>query len=85
MVIREITDKESFIQELQSLTSYQPLGQPIGSIHGNAIRLIYSDGQIEIITHYGSALIAESEILVYTKTFDNNQFQAFWQKWAAET
>lgn len=83
IIIAEIKeDKIEFIQELQSLASYEAFGTPIGTIGGKAICITYPDSEIELITHYGSALVTDVDVSVHTKTFDEEQFNAFWEKWS---
>ncbi len=80
-VIARIDDNEKFIDELLSLRSYRPFGDPYSSITGKAIRITYTDSKIEIITSNGSALVTNSEVDVKTKTFDDEQFDDFLNKW----
>ena len=52
---------EAFLSDFKCIKSYHPLGDPIGSISGEAIRIIYPNGSIELITDYGIATVINGE------------------------
>ena len=84
-VLALILDKQQFIHDLNNLSSYQPLGEPIECLVGDMIRCTYPDGSIELISSYGAALVSNSEVLVQTKTFDSEVFDQFLSDWILRT
>lgn len=81
-VIAEVTKNAVFIQELQKVRSYRPWGDPFSEIAGEAIRLTYPDGEIELITACGSALISDSQVSIRTITFNAEQFHDLFEAWS---
>lgn len=78
----EISDNVGFIEDLNSMKVIIPFGDPSRSISfGNGIRLSYPDGQYELITAHGSALIFEGQHLYNDVNFDSREFDEFWEKW----
>jgi hypothetical protein len=77
------TDKyEEFLSDFKRIKSYHPFGDPIGSISGEAIRIIYPNGSIELITDYGTANVINGEIDVQTITFDSDDFAELLDKYS---
>ena len=67
---------EDFLSDFKKIKSYQPFGGRIDCISGNAIRIIYPNGDIELITDYGTATVKQGEIRTQTTTFDSEDFDA---------
>ena len=84
-VLAVIPEIQQLICELDAVTSYQPLGTPIGEIGGVMIRFTFSDGDAELVSAYGSALISGREVHVATKTFDEEEFNRFLSRWLEDT
>jgi len=80
-VMAVIRERQKFVRELETLTSYQPLGTPIDEIGGVMIRFTFSDGDVELVSPYGSALISGREVYVATKTFDKEEYDRFILRW----
>jgi len=76
-----VQDNRRFVEDLQQLKSYEPLGSPIYAVFGDMVRITFPDGDVELISSYGSALISGSHVNVYTKTFDKEEFDAFIARW----
>ena len=74
--------KEDFLSGFRNIKSYHPFGHPIGSIFGKAIRIIYSNGDVELITHYGTAVVENGEINIRSITFDSDAFEAFLERYS---
>ncbi|MBQ9848203.1 MAG: hypothetical protein IJO64_03995 [Clostridia bacterium] len=84
-VISKITneEKEAFIAEFKQIKSYQPnFGGRIDVISGKAIRIIYPDGQIELITSWGTAVVTDGDMWVHTTTFEEEPFDALLEKYS---
>ncbi|MBQ3230450.1 MAG: hypothetical protein IJB49_05465 [Clostridia bacterium] len=84
-VISKITneEKEAFIAEFKQIKSYQPnFGSRIDVISGKAIRIIYPDGQIELITSWGTAVVTDGDMWVHTTTFEEEPFDALLEKYS---
>ena len=80
--IIEKTTAEAFLSDFKCIKSYHPLGDPIGSISGEAIRIIYPNGSIELITDYGIATVKNGETDVQTITFDSDDFAELLDKYS---
>ena len=83
-VIKAIeSDKnEEFLSDFKKIKCYQPVvGSRIDSISGKAIRITYANGDIELITHYGTATVQNGEIHNSTTTFDSDQFSKLIDKY----
>ena len=78
------TDKnEEFLSDFKKIKSYQPiLGGRIDSISGEAIRITYANGDIELITNYGTATVENGEIHTHTTTFDSDAFSELIDKYS---
>ena len=75
--------KEDFISDFKKIKSYQPnFGSRIDYVYGKAIRIIYSNGDIELITHYGTATVKNGEISNQTITFDSDAFSNLLDKYS---
>ena len=84
-VIKAIeSDKnEEFLSDFKKIKCYQPVvGSRIDSISGKAIRITYANGDIELITHYGTATVQNGEIHNSTTTFDSDQFSKLIDKYS---
>lgn len=84
-VISKITneEKEAFIAEFKQIKSYQPnFGGRIDVISGKAIRIIYPDGQIELITSWGTAVVTDGDMWIHTTTFEEEPFDALLEKYS---
>ena len=56
IVICTVEDSKAFMQELNELNCYLVLGDPIGiESKQTAIKIIYSDGEYDLITYNGRA------------------------------
>ncbi len=76
-------EKEAFLSEFKQIKSYQPnFGSRIDSIDGKAIRIIYPNGQIELITSWGTAVVTDGDIWVHTTTFEDEAFDALLEKYS---
>ena len=78
------TDKnDAFISDFKKIKSYQPnFGSRIDSISGVAIRIIYANGDIELITSYGTATVEDGEIRTQTITFASDAFSELIEKYS---
>ena len=78
------TDKnEEFLSDFKKIKSYQlNFGSRIDSISGVAIRIIYANGDIELITDYGTATVEDGEIHNQTTTFDSDAFSELIDKYS---
>ena len=78
------TDKnEEFLSDFKKIKSYQPiLGSRIDSVSGEAIRITYANGDIELITGYGTATVENGEIHTQTTTFDSDAFSELIDKYS---
>ena len=78
------TDKnEEFLSDFKKIKSYQlNFGSRIDSISGVAIRIIYANGDIELITDYGTATVEDGEIHNQTTTFDSDAFSELIEKYS---
>lgn len=75
--------KEDFLSDFQKIKSYQPnFGSRIDCISGEAIRIIYANGDIELITGYGTATVENGEINTQTTTFDSDAFAELIDKYS---
>ena len=85
LVIKVIeTDKnEEFLSDFKKIKSYQPnFGSRIDSISGVAIRITYANGDVELITSYGTATVEDGEIHNQTTTFDSDVFSELIEKYS---
>ena len=74
---------EDFLSDFKKIKSYQPIfGSRIDSISGEAIRITYDNGDIELITQHGTATVIDGEIRNRTVTFDSEEFEALLQKYS---
>ena len=78
------TDKiEAFLSDFKKIKSYQPLfGSRIDYVSGVAIRITYANGDVELITRYGTATVSNEKILIHTTTFDSDAFSEFIAKYS---
>ena len=78
------TDKnEAFLSDFKKIKSYQPIfGSRIDCISGVAIRITYANGDIELITDYGTATVENGEIHTQTTTFDSDAFSELIDKYS---
>lgn len=75
--------KEEFLSDFKKIKSYQPnFGGRIDYISGEAIRITYANGDIELITDYGTATIISGEIHIQTTTFDSDDFSELIDKYS---
>ncbi len=75
--------KEEFLSDFKKIKSYQPnFGSRIDSISGEAIRITYANGDIELITHYGTATVKNGKIRNQTTTFDSDAFSELIDKYS---
>ena len=84
-VIKRIeNDKiEEFLSDFKKIGCHQPiLGGRIDSISGEAIRITYENGDIELITNYGTATVKNGEISNKTITFDSEDFSELIDKYS---
>ncbi len=87
--VSEITDKDAFMNDFERLWFTYPFGSPIFSIQSSkAICFTYPDGQVEIVSPWGSGLFTDStlkeEIRIIGMTSDRHEFAALWEKWSQE-
>ena len=78
------TDKnKEFLSDFKKIKSYQPnFGSRIDCISGVAIRITYANGDIELITDYGTATVENGEISIQTTTFDADSFSELIDKYS---
>ena len=78
------TDKnEEFLSDFKRIKSYQPnFGSRIDCISGVAIRITYANGDIELITDYGTATVKNGVIRNETTTFDSDAFSELIDKYS---
>ncbi len=75
--------KEEFLSDFKKIKSYQPIfGSRIDSVSGEAIRITYANGDVELITDYGTATVKNGEIHTQTTTFDSDEFDALLEKYS---
>lgn len=73
----ENDDKDGFLSKFKQIKCYQPnFGGRIDFISGRAVRIVYSNGDVELITHHGTATVNDGEIWVHTTKFDSEAFAA---------
>ena len=74
---------EEFLSDFKKIKSYQPIfGSRIDCITGEAIRITYANGDIELITDYGTATVKNGEIHNQTTTFDSDAFSELIDKYS---
>ena len=74
---------EDFLSDFKKIKSYQPyFGSRIDCITGEAIRITYANGDIELITHHGTATVTNGEIWNQTTTFDSDAFSELIDKYS---
>lgn len=74
---------EEFLSDFKKIKSYQPfLGSRIDSVSGEAIRITYANGDVELITRYGTATVRNGEIHNQTATFDLDDFSKLIDKYS---
>lgn len=74
---------DEFLSDFKKIKSYQPnFGSRIDSISGEAICITYQNGDIELITHHGTATVKNGEIQNQTTTFDSEDFSALIDKYS---
>ncbi len=79
----ENNKNEEFLSDFKEIKSYQAIfGSRIDSISGEAIRITYTNGDIELITHYGTATVKNGDINVQTITFDSARFSELIDKYS---
>ena len=78
----EKTKMKAFLSDFKSIKSYHPFGDSIGSIAGEAKRIIYPNESIELITDYGIATVINGETDVQTITFDSDDFAELLDKYS---
>ena len=78
------TDKnEEFLSDFKKIESYQPnFCSRIDCISGVAIRITYANGDIELITDYGTATVKNGVIHNQTTTFDSDAFSELIDKYS---
>ena len=84
-VIKTIeSDKnEEFLSNFKKINCYQPIvGGRIDCISGKAIRITDANGDIELITDYGTATVQNGEIHNSTTIFDSDQFSKLIDKYS---
>ena len=75
--------KEEFISDFMKIKSYQPnVGSRIESVRGEAIRIRYPNGDVELITDFGTATVKNGKISNQTTTFDDKAFSALLAKYS---
>ncbi len=85
--VREIADKDGFMNDFEQLRFTYPFGEPSYSIgYGEAICFTYPDGQTEIVTCDGCGLFTDrtmkEEIRVTDLMSYRDEFIALWTKWS---
>ncbi len=71
----EVEKYDEFLSDFHKVKSYQPnIGSRILSVSGRAIRVIYTNGIIELITCSGTAIVKDGTIRVQTTMFDKENF-----------
>ena len=81
-VIEKDKNKE-FISDFKKIKSYQPvIGSRIVFVSGEAIRITYANGDVELITYCGTATVKNGEIMVETTTFDSDEFSKLIDKYS---
>ena len=81
--IIDIDKNEEFLSDFKKIKSYQPnFGSRIDSISGEAIRITYANGDVELITRYGTATVKNGEIHTQTTTFDSDAFSELIEKYS---
>ena len=75
--------KAEFLSDFKKIMSYQPnFGSRIDCISGVAIRIMYANGDVELITDYGTATVVNGEIWNHTTTFDSDAFSKLIDKYS---
>ncbi|MBE6683931.1 MAG: hypothetical protein E7595_07310 [Ruminococcaceae bacterium] len=79
----ENSKNQEFLSAFKEIKSYQAnFGSRIDCISGEAIRITYKNGDIELITHYGTATVENGDISIQTITFDSVRFSEFLDKFS---
>ena len=74
---------KAFLSDFKKVKSYQPnFGSRIESISGVAIRITYANGDVELITQYGTATVTNGKIWNHTTTFDKDGFSELIDKYS---
>ena len=75
--------KAAFISDFKKIKCYEPnFGSRIDSIIGKAIRITYKNGDIELITSYGVAIVKGGQIRTETTTFDSDAFDKLLEEYS---
>ena len=75
--VLESNQKEAFVSDFKKVKSYYPFGDPITQIAGGEIiRITYPDGEVELISDFGTANIKNGQIRVQNRSFKEKHFNA---------
>ncbi len=75
--------KEDFISDFRKIDCYGPnFGSRIDCVVGEAIQIIYPNGDIELITSYGPSIVKDGQIRTKTTTFDSDAFGELLKKYS---
>ena len=87
LVLMTVSDgeKADFLSDFKKVKSYEPfIGEKIFDISGIAIRITYSNGDVDLITDFGVGKLSDGEFQVSTTTFDDDQFNALIEKYLSK-
>ena len=75
--VLENSEKEAFISDFQKVKTYYPFGDPVTYIAGGEIiRITYPDGEVELISNFGTANIKNGQIRIQNRSFKDKQFDS---------
>lgn len=75
VVLKEINDIQTFLDDFKNVDCYSYLNDPVTKIEGKAIKLYYSNGDNEIITSDAQQRYINGRNLNGFSYFDTNDFE----------
>lgn len=81
--VLENNEKEAFVSDFKKVKSYYPFGDPVTHIEGGEIiRITYPDGEVELISGFGTASIKNGQFRVQNRSFKEKHFNALIDKYS---
>lgn len=81
--VLENNEKEAFISDFKKVKTYYPFGDPVTHIAGGEIiRITYPDGEIELISNFGTANIKNGQIRIQNRSFKDKHFDNLIDKYS---
>ena len=79
--IATVSDNESFIKNLQRIKCIHRFGPPSEVISGKAVRIIYPDGSIELISDSSNAVVIGVDVHIDDIVFNEKEFNTLLDEW----